>query len=325
MGGLIGVDGIGVLLVLLSSWKAIGPTSMISIAVLIPMYLIISFYGSRHRIILLYLETGTTNYAVLMTVPLSYQKQVICFAAFFIAFATKTPLIPVHLWLPEAHVEAPTAASLKLGSYGFLRYSIPLFPDGSSFFTPLVCTFSVACLAQIDLKKIIAYSSIGHMSTATIALFTNDFNGISAGVYFLLSHGIISSALFLLIGVLYDRYHTRTLKYYRGLVMVLPVFTLLFFLFTLANIAGAFNLNPIVAIAASSAIVLAPAYALILLHRVNYGSFISYLPTLYQDITVKELNLFLPLLVATFLFGIFPQFIFTPLHFSCLALLHDQP
>jgi NADH:ubiquinone oxidoreductase subunit 4 (subunit M) len=196
---------------------------------------------------------------------------------------------------------------------------------------------SVACFAQVDMKKIIAYSSIGHMNTATIALFTNDYHGISAGVYFLISHGLISSALFLLIGVLYDRYHTRTIKYYRGLVLIMPVYTVLFLIFSLANVAvpgtsgfisefltflGAMNLNPFIAVSASIAIVLAPAYALWFFHRVSYGSYSTYLTSIYQDVTAKELHLLLPLLFFTFLLGIYPQFIFEPLHLSCLSLLH---
>lgn len=343
-------------------------------ALLIPMYLIVGFYGSRNRkimagnyffiytlfgslfmligVVFLYIQTGSTDYQILLSTPLSVQNQMILWLLFFIAFAIKVPMVPFHIWLCEMHVEAPTAASvilaavlLKLGSYGFIRYSIPLFPDASTFFTPIVCTLciiaiiysSVACQAQLDMKKIIAYSSVGHMNTATIALFTNDYHGISAGVYFMISHGLISSALFLLIGVLYDRYHTRTIKYYRGLVMILPVFTLLFFVFTLANVAvpgtsgfisefltflGALNLNPFIAFSASIAIVLAPAYALWLFHRVSYGAFSKYLPTLYNDITVKELHLFLPQFFLTMLLGIYPQILFEPLHLSCLSLLH---
>lgn len=338
------------------------------------MFFLIGFYGGRNRkihaayqfflytlfgslflfqaLIVLYLETGTTDYQVLLTIPISQNRQYFLWLAFFISLAIKIPMQPVHQWLPEAHVEAPTAASvilaailLKQGSYGFIRYSIPLFPDASTYFTPLVCTMciigiiysSVACLAQTDMKKIIAYSSIGHMNTATIALFTNDYHGLSAGVYFLISHGLISSALFLLIGVQYDRYHTRTIKYYRGLVMIMPVFTVIFLLFTFANIAvpgtsgfisefltflGAMNLNPFVAISSSIAIVLAPAYALWFFHKVSYGSFTNYLPTIYQDITAKELHLILPLLFFTFLFGIYPSLVFEYLHMSCLSLLH---
>ena len=214
---------------------------------MIPLFFLIGIYGGRHRkihaaylfflytlfgsillflaFLLLYLETGTSDYQVLLTLPLSHHRNCLLWFAFFFSFAIKIPLIPAHIWLPEAHVEAPTAASLllaaillKFGSYGFIRYSIPLFPIASSYFAPFIDTLSIfailsssfACLAQWDMKKIIAYSSIGHMNTATLALFTNDYHGIIAGIYFLISHGLISSALFVLIGVLYDRYHTRT-------------------------------------------------------------------------------------------------------------------
>lgn len=193
---------------------------------------------------------------------------------------------------------------------------------------------SLACLAQIDLKKIIAYSSVAHMNTATIGLFTNTYHGISSSVYFLISHGLISSALFLLIGVLYDRYHTRTINYYRGLVSLMPIFTSFFLIFSMANAAvpgtsgfisefitfiGAFYSNPFVAIFASLAIILAPSYSLWFFHKVSYGTFTNYLPTLYQDLTSKEFNMLLPLLFFTFLFGLYPQYVFEPIVLPCLA------
>jgi len=253
-------------------------------------------------------------------------------------------MVPFHLWLISAHVEAPTAGSvilaailLKLGSYGFIRYSIPLFPEASHLLSPFLCSLciiaiiytSVACLAQLDLKRVIAYSSIGHMNTSVIGLFSNDYHGISASIYFLISHGLISSALFLLIGVIYDRYHTRTIKYFRGIVMLMPLFTLIFLIFTLANAAipgtsgfisefivflGIYHMNPLVVFAAS-AIILTPCYALWLFHRVSYGSFSNYLASLFQDLTVKEFHLFLPLIFFTFLFGLSPHFILNYLHY----------
>lgn len=300
---------------------------------------------------MIYIQIGTSDYQVILTYEIGEEMQKILWLACFIAFAIKIPMIPFHIWLPEAHVEAPTAASvilaailLKLGSYGFLRFSLPLFPLASSYFTPLVYTISIigiiyssfACLAQWDLKKIIAYSSIGHMNTATIGIFTNDFHGLSASFYFLLSHAFISSALFLLIGVLYDRYHTRTIKYYRGLVFIMPLFTFFLFIFTLANIAlpgtsgfisefltfvGTFNSNPFVAFWATFAILLAPTYSLLLLHKVSYGSFSNHISTLYQDITLKEFHTILPLFILTFFFGLFPNLIFDSTQFSFLALL----
>jgi NADH:ubiquinone oxidoreductase subunit 4 (subunit M) len=226
-----------------------------------------------------------------------------------------------------------------------LRYLIPLFPTASSYFTPLVYTLcllaiiysSLACLAQVDLKKIIAYSSIAHMSTATLGIFSNTYYGISSSVYFLISHGLISSALFLLIGVLYDRYHTRTINYYRGLVSIMPLFTTLFLIFSLANSAvpgtsgfisefftfiGVFYSNPFVAIFASLAIVLTPAYSLWFLHKIAFGTFSNYLPSLFSDITLKEFHLFFPLLFFTFFFGIYPQFVFEPIVLPCLSLLY---
>lgn len=226
-----------------------------------------------------------------------------------------------------------------------LRYLIPLFPAASSYFTPLVYTLciiaiiysSLACLAQTDLKKIIAYSSIAHMNTATIGIFTNTYLGISSSVYFLISHGIISSALFLLIGVLYDRYHTRIVNYYRGLVSIMPLFTTIFLIFSMANSAvpgtsgfisefvtfiGAFSSNPFIAFFASLAIVLTPAYSLWFFHKVSYGTFSNYLPTLFQDITSKEFHMFLPLLFFTFFFGLYPQYVFEPILLPCLALLY---
>jgi NADH:ubiquinone oxidoreductase subunit 4 (subunit M) len=189
-----------------------------------------------------------------------------------------------------------------------LRYLIPLFPAASFYFTPLVYTMcilaiiysSLSCLAQVDLKKIIAYSSIAHMNTATIGIFTNTYHGISSSVYFLISHGLISSALFLLIGVLYDRYHTRTINYYRGLVSIMPIFSSLFLFFSLANSAvpgtsgfisefvsflGAFSSNPFVALFASLAIVLTPAYSLWFFHKVSFGSFSPFLPTIFSDLS----------------------------------------
>lgn len=230
-------------------------------------------------------------------------------------------------------------------SFGMLRYLLPLFPDASLYFTPLVYTIciigilysSLSCLAQVDLKKIIAYSSIAHMNTATIGIFTNTYYGIASSVYFLISHGLISSALFLLIGVLYDRYHTRTIHYYRGLVSIMPIFTTIFLIFSLANSAvpgtsgfisefvtfiGAFYSNPFVAIFACFAIVLTPAYSLWFFHKISYGSFSSYLPSLFQDLSSKEFHLFVPLLFFSFFLGLFPSIIFDPIIFPCFSLLY---
>jgi len=218
--------------------------------VLIPMFFLIGFYGGLNRkikaaysfflftllgslllflaLLVLYCETGETGVEVLMATPFSYARQRLLWLAFFLSLAIKIPQVPFHLWLIEAHVEAPTAASvllaailLKLGSYGFIRFSLPLFPEASNYFAPVVALFailaviysSLATLAQLDLKKIIAYSSIAHMNFALVGLFSNHYTAIASSFYFLISHGLISAGLFLLIGLLYDRLHTRTLKY----------------------------------------------------------------------------------------------------------------
>jgi len=244
--------------------------------VLIPMFFLIGFYGGRNRkiqaaysfflytllgslilflaLLVLNCLIGSTSFLILLasTSNISKQSQHLVWLAFFLSLAIKIPIMPFHLWLIEAHVESPTAGSillaailLKLGSYGFIRFALPLFTDASGYFTPLIGVVSisaviyssVACLSQLDLKKIIAYSSIAHMNLSLVGLFSNNFTGVSSSIYFLISHGLISAGLFLLIGVLYDRLHTRTHKYFRGLVMILPLFILLLLIFTLANTA----------------------------------------------------------------------------------------
>lgn len=242
-------------------------------AVLLPMYFIIGVFGSRDRrvrasyllflytlvssvlmfisILFLYSLSGTTDYLALHSIVFEPFFEKMCWLAFFCSFAVKMPLVPFHIWLPEAHSEAPTAGSvilagilLKLGGFGFLRYSIGLFPDSSAFFTPLVytiCSFgvvyaSITTLQQIDLKKIIAYSSVGHMGLTTIGLFSMNSQGILGAVLLMISHGIVSSALFLCVGFLYERHHTRVVKYYTGLLHTMPLFSTIFVVFTLGNI-----------------------------------------------------------------------------------------
>lgn len=340
----------------------------------IPMYLIIAIYGGRNRKIhaanlffiytllgsqfqqlaqiILYQETGTSDYQIIQTTPISKIKQYFQCQAFFLAQAIKIPMIPMHIWLPEAHVEAPTAASvllaailLKQGAYGFFRYCLAIFPLATSTQTPFffsICIIGIvyssfACLSLQDMKKLIAYSSIGHMNIATLSIFTNDLNGISGSIYFLISHGIISSALFFLIGVLYDRYHTRTIKYYRGIVQIMPLFSLFFLCFTLANIAvpgtsgficefltflAAFNLNPFIGIFSSQAIVQTPTYSLWFFHKIIYGKISPHFITIFSDLTFKEFTILSPLLFFTFFLGIFPNYILLPMQISNLNLLY---
>jgi proton-translocating NADH-quinone oxidoreductase chain M len=209
-------------------------------------------------------------------------------------------MIPVHLWLPEAHVEAPTAGSvllagilLKLGTYGFLRFSIPMFPMATIYYTPLIYTMSVLAIIytslttirQIDLKKAIAYASVGHMNFVTLGIFSLNIQGIEGSILVMLSHGIVSSALFLCIGVIYDRYKTRIIKYYRGLVITMPLFSIIFFIFTLANMSlpgtgsfigefmillGTFQSNSSITFLASSGIILGAAYSIWLYNRIIF-------------------------------------------------------
>ncbi len=237
-------------------------------SVLIPMFLIIGIWGSRERkikasyfffiytllgslvmllgILLILFETGTTNFLTLTSYQFSYDRQLLLWLMFFISFAVKLPVIPFHIWLPEAHVEAPTVGSvilagvlLKLGVYGLVRFSFVLFPYANMYFIPFVYTISLisilysslTTLRQIDLKRIIAYSSVARMNFGLLGLFSNTIQGLIGGLFLSISHGFVASALFLCIGVLYDRHHTRLLKYYSGLSVIMPVFSLIFLFF----------------------------------------------------------------------------------------------
>jgi proton-translocating NADH-quinone oxidoreductase chain M len=237
------------------------------------MFFIVGIFGSRERkvrasyllflytlvssillfiaILYIYFKTGTTNYILLKTFQLDPFVERLCWLAFFSSFAVKMPLVPFHIWLPEAHCEAPTAGSvilagilLKLGGYGFLRFSLGLFPDSSNFFTPLIFALSsfgvvyasLSTLQQVDLKKIIAYSSVGHMGLVTIGIFSSSIQGILGSIVLMVSHGITSGALFVAIGILYERHHTRVVRYYSGLIHTMPLFSVCFIIFTLANL-----------------------------------------------------------------------------------------
>jgi NADH-quinone oxidoreductase subunit M len=247
------------------------------------------------------------------------------------------PIAPFHIWLPEAHCEAPTAGSvilagilLKLGGYGFLRFSITLFPEASAFFTPLVFTLStlgityasLTTLQQVDLKKIIAYSSVGHMGLVTMGIFSGNFQGIVGSIMLMVAHGIVSSGLFLTIGVLYDRHGTRIIKYYSGLIHTMPLFSVTFIIFSLGNlglpgtcnfigeflvILGTFKINSFCSLFAGLGMILSAGYSLWLCNRIIFGNVKQSSIVYFQDLTRQEFFLFLPFIFLTFFLGVYPD------------------
>lgn len=326
--------------------------------VLIPMFIIIGVWGSRQRkihaayqfffytllgsilmllgIIIIYFQTGTTDIQVLAQTEFSHTKQLLLWLTFFASFAVKVPMVPMHIWLPEAHVEAPTAGSvilagvlLKLGTYGIIRFLIPMFPYATAYFTPLVFTMCIVgilysaatTIRQIDLKKIIAYSSVAHMNFALLGLFTNNTQGVEGSLFFMLGHGVVSSGLFLCIGMLYDRYHTRNILYYGGLVVVMPLFCIFFLVFTLANIGlpgtvnfvgeflvlvGIWKVNTTVTFLASLGLILGAVYAIWFYNRLVFGQIRFYGLHMFGDLTRREFFVLLPLFLLVFLMGIYP-------------------
>lgn len=342
-------------------------------SVLIPMFIVIGVWGSRERkvraaymlflytflgsllmltaIMVIYFEAGTTDMQILLATDFSEERQLFLWLAFFISFAIKVPMLPFHVWLPEAHVEAPTAGSvllagvlLKLGGYGLIRFCLPMFPDASVYYTPLVYTMSLMAivytslttLRQIDLKRIIAYSSVAHMNFVTIGIFSLNMQGLEGSMLLMLSHGIVSSALFLCVGVLYDRHKTRLLKYYSGVVQMMPLFATLFMVFTLANISmpgtssfvgeflvliGAFNSNTSVAFIATTGIILGAAYSLWLYNRVVFGNLKVEFIHAFYDVTRRELYVFAPFVFLVFVMGIYPDVFLDPMHVSVANLI----
>jgi NADH-quinone oxidoreductase subunit M len=270
--------------------------------------------------------------------------------AFFASFAVKMPMWPVHTWLPDAHVEAPTAGSvilaailLKMGGYGFLRFSLPMFPEASVAFAPLVFTLSVVAivytslvaLVQEDMKKLIAYSSVAHMGFVTMGIFAATTQGVAGGIFQMISHGIVSGALFLCVGVVYDRMHTREIAAYGGLVNRMPLYAAVFMVFTLANIGlpgtsgfigefltliGTFRINPSVAFFATLGVILSAAYALWLYRKVIFGTLRPALAAM-TDLDARELLTLTPLVVLTLLIGFYPKPVLDMSAASVTALL----
>ncbi|NJL09120.1 MAG: NADH-quinone oxidoreductase subunit M [Methylacidiphilales bacterium] len=325
---------------------------------LIPMFLIIGVWGGKRRIyaafkfflytflgavlmllaiMAMYWQAGTTDIRALQAYGFPPGMQTWLWLAFFASFAVKLPMWPVHTWLPDAHVEAPTAGSvvlaailLKMGGYGFIRFSIPMFPDASEFFTPLVFTLSViaivytslVALVQEDMKKLIAYSSVAHMGFVTLGIFSATEQGMQGAVFQMVSHGLVSGALFLCVGVIYDRMHTRDIAAYGGLVNRMPLYAAAFMVFTLANVGlpgtsgfvgefltlvGAFRANTLVAFAAALGLILSACYALWLYRRVIFGVLDKPSLATIADLNGREVASLAPLIVLTILFGFWPM------------------
>jgi NADH-quinone oxidoreductase subunit M len=405
----IGVDGISVLFILLStltailcvliSWESIKTkvkefyiaillttAFMIGVfcsldfflfyifweAMLIPMFLIIGVWGGPNRvyaaikfflytlvgsvlmlvgIIVLYLYAGKTfDILELMTINYPYTMQMWLFWAFFAAFAVKVPMWPVHTWLPDAHTEAPTAGSvilaavlIKMGAYGFLRFSLPLFPQAAMAMVPVMLTLSVIaiiygaviCLAQTDLKRLIAYSSVSHMGFVTLGIFALNTQGLEGGILQMLNHGIVTGALFLSVGIVYDRTHTRKIADYGGLATVMPVYAAFFMVFTLSAIGlpatngfigeflillGGFTRSKLAGVLASTGIIIGAAYMLWLYQRVFFLEVNEKVAGLH-DMDVRESLTLIPLLLLVFWIGVYPNSFLSFMHASVAHLL----
>jgi NADH-quinone oxidoreductase subunit M len=325
--------------------------------VLIPMYIIIGVWGGPRRVyasmkfflytfagsvlmllalLAMWHRAGTTDIAVLLHTRFPPEMQTWLFLAFLASFAVKVPMWPVHTWLPDAHVEAPTAGSvilagvlLKMGAYGFLRFSVPMLPQAATMFQPLMFSLgvvaviytSLVALAQQDMKKLIAYSSVAHMGVVVIGIFTFNQQGIDGALFQMLSHGIVSAALFLCVGVVYDRIHTREIARYGGLADRMPAYALVFMLFTMASIGlpgtagfvgeflvlvGAFRVNFWLALLGSAGMVLGAAYMLYLYRRIIFGRITRDDLKAILDLSPREMAVFAPLVVLTLWMGIYP-------------------
>lgn len=341
-------------------------------AVLIPMFLIIGVWGGQRRvyasyklflytltgsvlmllaILVMYVQAGTTDIPELMKASFDPALQNWLWLAFFASFAVKVPMWPVHTWLPDAHVQAPTAGSvilagvlLKFGGYGFLRFSLPMFPDATLYFTPLVYSLSIiaviytslVALVQHDMKKLIAYSSIAHMGFVTAGTFTLTIQGVEGAIYQMLSHGVVSAALFLCVGVIYDRMHTREIVAYGGLVHKMPGYALVFMLFMMASVGlpgtggfvgeflvlvGAFKANTLVAAFLATGVVLSAAYMLYLYRRVVFGPLEKDEIKKMLDMSPREWAVFAPLIVLTLWMGVYPVSFLDIMHVSVDNLL----
>src|SRR5512139_4006799 len=341
---------------------------------LIPMFLIIGVWGGPRRvyasfkfflytllgsvlmliaIMALYWNAGTTDIPTLMHTAVPRGMQTWAWLAFFASFAVKLPMWPVHTWLPDAHVEAPTAGSvilaailLKMGGYGFLRFSLPMFPAASHDLAPMVFALSVVAviytslvaLVQEDMKKLIAYSSVAHMGFVTMGIFAATAQGVAGGIFQMVSHGVVSAALFLCVGVVYDRMHSREIATYGGLVNRMPVYAVVFMIFTLANVGlpgtsgfvgefltllGTFKVNIVVATLATVGVILSACYALWLYRKVIFGRLEKPGLAHISDMGAREIAIFVPLIVLTLLLGFYPKPVLDMSAASVTALLDN--
>jgi NADH-quinone oxidoreductase subunit M len=353
---------------------------------LIPMFLIIGIWGGANRIyasfkfflytflgsvlmlvamVAMYVDAGTTDIPTLLNHNFGTDSfevlgftvvgglQTMLFLAFFASFAVKMPMWPVHTWLPDAHVQAPTAGSvvlaailLKMGGYGFLRFSLPMFPVASDLMAPLVLWLSViaiiytslVAMVQEDMKKLIAYSSVAHMGFVTMGIFAANQNGVDGAIFQMISHGFISGALFLCVGVIYDRMHTREIDAYGGLVVRMPAYAAVFMLFTMANVGlpgtsgfvgefltliGVFQVNTWVGLLACTGVILSASYALWLYRRVVFGDLIKESLKSITDMTGRERAIFAPLIIMTILLGVYPSLVTDVIGPSVYALVDN--
>lgn len=339
---------------------------------LIPMYLIIGIWGGANRIYASYKfflytllgsvlmliamlwmanEAGTTSIPELLNHDFPVYAQTWLWLAFFASFAVKMPMWPVHTWLPDAHVQAPTAGSvilagvlLKLGGYGFLRFSVPMFPEASASLVWLVLGLSaiaviytsLVALVQSDMKKLIAYSSVAHMAIVTIGLFAFNRQGIEGAMIVMLSHGLVSGALFLCVGIIYDRLHTREINRYGGLAINMPRYALFFLLFTMASIglpgtsgfvgefislAGSYQVSTLATLLCTTGIILGAAYMLYLYRRVVFGELVHDDVKVMPDLSARELALLLPIGLAVLWMGVYPDSFLKPMHEDAARLV----
>lgn len=342
-------------------------------AILVPMFLIIGVHGSRERkiravylfffytlcgsilmlisILYIYVTAGTLNMEYLSAWKFTETEQLFLWTTFFLSFASKIPMFPFHIWLPEAHVEAPTVGSvllagilLKLGVYGFLRFSFVLFPDACLFYSPLIYLLSIlgvvyaslTAIRQTDMKRMVAYSSVAHMNMVTLGIFSFNMIGFEGALLQSLSHGFVAGGMFLLIGILYNRYHSRFIYYYGGLIHSMPLFCSFFLIFTLANIAlpgtssfageflilvGIYKNSIFACVLSALGVILCGSYSLWLYNRVVFGNFKINYTLVFKDISEREFMVLLPIAAFIFILGFYPSIFMAYFHLSCCALI----